>query len=150
MKKRILVAILLLVGGAIRYDANTAYATQSMYGYVDIPSSGQSVARGAFYVAGWAFECATGNPPVSMTYHLHNPAIGNWIPSSYTLYTGVHRPDVSAAYSGACPNVTDYSGYHLYPGSGNWPPAGSWTLHVAWTDGVTTYSQSMPITITEF
>ncbi|HEU4890004.1 MAG TPA: hypothetical protein VFT47_00545 [Vicinamibacterales bacterium] len=147
MKKRILVAILLSVIVAVSYDDNKTYATEAMYGYVDIPTSGQTIARGAFYVAGWAFECSTGNAPVSMSIGLFNPSIGWWIPN-ITRYTGIHRPDVSAAYSGACPNVTDYSGYHIYPSA--WPPPGQWTLHVNWTDGVTSYNQNMPVTITEF
>lgn len=91
-----------------------------VFSYVDVPSVETTVSQGAIYLAGWGFECESGSPAdrVDVFYQgddgWYVPAGGAGNHGNGDLYFGVPRPDVQAAYTGSCPNVTTQSGWHFY------------------------------------
>jgi hypothetical protein len=105
-------------------------AEPMVVGWIDFPSDGTVVSRNGFYAAGWVFRCDTGGFPDSISVAFFNRDTQQWyFPSWWVLNKYVPRPDVRAAVAGACPNVTDYQGYHVYPVP---PPPGHWDMYVSW------------------
>jgi hypothetical protein len=94
-----------------------------VFSFVDTPGwSGLSqpparVSRAAgFWIGGWGFECSGGGQVdrVDLWYQKDD---GFWwtLPQPHwSLYPGLFRPDVQAAFIGYCPNVPATTGWHLY------------------------------------
>jgi hypothetical protein len=88
--------------------------------YVDIPANGAGVVEGSLYIAGWGFECESGQPAdrVDVFYQGDNgdyvPAGGAGAHGNGDLYQGLARPDVQAAFRGHCPTLGGYTGWHFY------------------------------------
>ena len=145
MRRALLVAVLMtLVFGPFGHRAN-AQAYSGVYAFVDIPYQGETVASGAFYVAGWALDCATGYNPPHFAVALWNHGTQSWYFPSGTIYQHLPRGDVRQAYLETCPRVTPYTGYHIYLDS---VPPGVYRLWVYWSDGVNTVSNPVEVTIT--
>jgi hypothetical protein len=145
MRRVLLVAVLMVfVSGAFGHRGNTVHATAGVYAFIDIPYQGQTVASSNFYVAGWSLNCATGANPPHFAVALWNHGTQSWYFPSGTIYLGLHRPDVAAAYSSTCPGVSEYTGFHIYPDS---VPPGVYRLWVSWTDGLNNYAHT-PVEVT--
>jgi hypothetical protein len=88
--------------------------------YVDIPSDGTGVLQGSLYLAGWGFECESGQAVdrVDVFYQSDNgdfvPAGGAGAHGNGALYASLVRPDVKAAFGAHCPNLGGTSGWHFY------------------------------------
>ena len=73
--------------------------------YVDVPSDGTAVMQGALFLAGWGFECESGQAVdrVDVFYQSDNgdfvPAGGAGVHGNGELYAGLYRPDVQAAFA---------------------------------------------------
>lgn len=111
--------------------------------HVDIPAPTVGnvavVSQGSLYLAGWAFDCNTGTHPPAVTVGMRRQSLPppggsmTWFPSNIYVVGPVSRPDVTAAFGGACPAITDTStGYAIY--FGDQPPVGVWELTVAWAN----------------
>ena len=89
------------------------------YAFVDSPATPDAkvpvATAGDWIVAGWGFECESGQP-VTRVELWYSGDDGFYKPVPYWLtglYAGVYRPDVANAFRGACPKVTQYTGYGL-------------------------------------
>lgn len=116
--RRTLVAAVLLCACAV-LDADVRVLT-----HID------TVQVDGWYVNGWAFDCATGTQPPEVTVGFWSlDGAGWWFPPEIGVVRNVWRPDVQAAFVGACPLLRDDTGYWLYT---SWPPSGQWRVYVAW------------------
>jgi hypothetical protein len=93
---------------------------------------------GSFYLAGWAMDCATGARPDAVFVGLRRLTVAagesaQWAPASIIPVGPIYRPDVAAAFGGACTGVTALStGYALYLNPQ--PPPGLWRVFVVWAN----------------
>lgn len=111
-------------------------------GYVDVPPDPASqtsvpvVAHGAdWLVAGWAFECVSGRLVDRVDLYASNDD-GTFAPVPWwrtELTTGIPRPDVTAAFQSACPNVRFDAGYGLRVMSGAVPSGTRVIRAIAWS-----------------
>lgn len=87
-----------------------------VWSWVDYPRDQRTVAASNFYVQGWGFECVSGRPidRVDVYYQdyegIYHPVKQ---PEWALLHGAIGRPDVVAAFAGACPNVAANSGWQL-------------------------------------
>lgn len=138
MRVSLCLLALFLTGATVGAQApttTTAPADYGLLGYVDYPREDQVLRRSEFYVMGWMFECRSGLQPFTqrigdITIGFFAPGQGNKLPGRLEVFGGWERPDVAAAFSGACPSVGKFVGYGL--GVTGLPPAGTWTLTVSW------------------
>lgn len=95
---------------------STGSAGAGVVSWVDVPAP-ETLLSADGLLAGWGFECYTGaaTDRVDVWYQGDD---GNFVPvqtpGAATLYPGLYRPDVRAAFAGACPNVTPWVGWHVY------------------------------------
>jgi hypothetical protein len=91
-------------------------------GWVDAPAPTSTVSRtdlllGNAAFQGWGLECASGQPVDRIDVWVEN-ADQTWtslLQNSWrTRYGAIDRPDVAAAFSGMCPNVSAFTGWTLY------------------------------------
>lgn len=95
--------------------------------YIDAPADNATTV-GPFYIAGWGFLCEGGAAIDRVeVWYQKDDGYFDYLPQpAGSLYAGLHRPDVQAAYQAHCPQVTSHSGFHLY--MSNLPPAGTRVL----------------------
>jgi hypothetical protein len=111
--------------------------------HVDIPAPSVGnvamVPYGSLYLAGWSFDCNTGTHPPALFVGMRRQSLPppggsmTWLPATTYVVGPIYRPDVTAAFGGACPSITDTStGYAIY--FSDQPPVGVWELTVAWAN----------------
>lgn len=145
MRRVIGCVLLLLVLGFPAHAQAPPILDFGILSYLDYPRAGDVVRRSQFYLMGWAFECRSGLQPVTqrigdVTVGFFQPGRGTVL-ANYQVFGSWERPDVAAAFRGACPAIGPYVGYGM--GIANVPPAGVWTVTVAWAtqDGAGRVSQ---------
>lgn len=82
---------------------------------IDTPTAASpspTVPSGAFYIAGWGFECFSGAATNRVEVYYRNDD-GEMVVAKTTLIKGLARMDVQRAFSGECVVPWD-SGFHLY------------------------------------
>lgn len=90
--------------------------TCGVYSYVDLPAPEVTVSATNFVVAGWGFECFSGQAAdrVDVFYQDYD---GYWVPLLQPVtalnYGSVDRPDVQRAFKPFCPNVPGVTGWHM-------------------------------------
>lgn len=93
-------------------------ANCGMRSYVDIP--GTRDAHGGLFIAGWGFECASGQPAdrVDVWWQQDDgffaPAGGAGTHGNGLLTYGLYRPDVLQHYAPYCPASNGMVGWHFY------------------------------------
>lgn len=121
--------------------------THMLLAHVDWPPAGAAVDRQRIFVAGWAFNCARGGQQprfmqltlVDSRGQIHYFVTGRAGP--------IFRPDVQAAYTGACRDMNAWTGVHLYFHSP--PPAGEYVLSVQLGDDSSLIYLNQPITLVD-
>lgn len=92
--------------------------------YIDLPKLEATVARSAFTIHGWGFECVSGRPirRVEVWYQDYDESWHLLKQPDGALRFNLKRPDVATAFREYCPKVSDDTGWvlTLY----NAPPAG--------------------------
>lgn len=95
-------------------------------GYVEMPAQ-------MFMLAGWAFDCQTGQTPPAVMVVAQRLTLGSpqvFVPQSLTLYRPLSRPDVAQAYRAICPSVSEATGYAIRVNPAL--PPGYWLVWVSW------------------
>jgi hypothetical protein len=68
-----------------------------------------------------------------------------WVPPNMTLYPGLYRPDIVAAFRPTYPTTEGSCGYHLYFGTP--PPPGHYLLWMGWTSSTGRADQWVAVVI---
>lgn len=76
------------------------------------PVQGAWVFSTGLYFAGWAFNC-NGTPPV-LSLQEWDVATNTFVDIPAVITTGIHRPDVAAAFAAWPCTVSAYSGWHAH------------------------------------
>jgi len=125
MLTRCLVLALVLV------TTSTVTAQQTpLRGNIDIPAQNAVVSRAGLYLAGWEFDCQTGQQPYGVSaFYTTDTGI---VPVPVVVKWRVYRPDVYQAFAGfSCDQngslyLSPFTGWHLYFPEP--PPVGQRTL----------------------
>jgi len=117
-----------------------------LFSHIDLPSADQVINKDAFAIHGWAFNCAKGGQqPPQVTVRLFTGSGFTVVP--VTVHRTLYRPDVKAAYSQLCFDMSSFTGYALVPSNPASLPTGTFQLVVEWLDGYgVTYTQ-MAVTL---
>jgi hypothetical protein len=101
---------LLLAFGLVLVFAVGVRAYAPLAGYLDwVQPVGAPVSLVPMRAAGWVFDCASGNIPGSGTGLLIVDGVA--VPAYFSY--GDYRPDVQAAFSGVCPRLSPFTGFHV-------------------------------------
>lgn len=87
-----------------------------LWSWVDKPEDQATVFADDFILKGWGFECVSGTPVtrIDVLYQDYEGAWRTLKQETGALTPGVSRWDVTRAFYLACPNVTQYAGWHLH------------------------------------
>jgi hypothetical protein len=117
----------------------------SVLSNIDVPAPDASVSAGSLWIGGWAFDCTTGQMPTEATIGLWNYDTGQWIfPARYFVVRGIYRPDVQAAFIGACPTMGAYNGFVIYLTQ---PPSGHYRVAVTWASSYGAHATTREVQI---
>jgi hypothetical protein len=123
----------------------------TFYGYIDYPAAGATVKQKDFFIAGWAFDCATGEHPPFAVPMLTNLDTGQRITyggyEDYSQIDHLPRPDVYAVFKPICPKVHEYEGVHTV--FRKLPPPGRYRVRITWDVNGYIFGFSRDITIVQ-
>lgn len=138
--RRVLVGAVLFVLAFVAPAIGSTPSVFAIYGWIDSPSTYMSQPYGPdFNITGWTFDCRSGQQPPFVAVLDHDMSLEGtgkptvkWI-VNYTVNRALVRPDVQAAYDGACPGLSANTGYTVYITEPLTP--GLHFLTVFWTTG---------------